>query len=113
SRWVQPGPMIVGEPAANAPVRLSAESSVAFLSWSNDRVIPRPRRQQGRARSRPRVTLERGSARGALTRLGEGCCAGSGLDVAIGRGLVLVEIELDLGAARIVEEQLPDPAAGE
>src|SRR5258708_15707459 len=29
------------------------------------------------------------------------------------RLLVLVEVELDLGAARVVEEQLPDPAAGE
>src|SRR6266568_9463114 len=29
------------------------------------------------------------------------------------RLLVLVEIELDLGAARVEEEQLPDPAAGE
>src|SRR5438067_11223626 len=38
---------------------------------------------------------------------------GSGLDVTFGGGLVLVEIELDLGAMRIVEEQLPNAAARE
>src|SRR5205823_6282587 len=37
----------------------------------------------------------------------------SGLGVAGGRLLVLVEVELDLGAARVEEKQLPDAAAGE
>src|SRR6516165_7971940 len=36
----------------------------------------------------------------------------SGRNVAFGRTLVPVEIELDLGAMRIIEEQLPDAAAG-
>src|SRR6516162_3038065 len=36
----------------------------------------------------------------------------SGCDVALGRRLVLVEVELDLGAVWVVEEQLPDPASG-
>jgi hypothetical protein len=41
----------------------------------------------------------------------EGAC-GSGCDVAFRRRLILVEVEFDLGAVRVVEEVLPDAAAG-
>src|SRR5438094_671075 len=37
----------------------------------------------------------------------------SGLDVAFGRRFVLVEIELDLRAARVMEKQLPNATAGQ